>query len=238
MMSYLTTPPPAVSTSAPPVSRANLKFLTPLMASVSKKSAKGKMRTRDYGKVFDITGVNRPMPQLIGSNQIYRAILSQAGSPFSTNTSTPTYYATSLTLGTLASYSEYVGLFDQYRIKEVEVWIEPNQAATTVASPIWYSAIDLDDSTTPAAIAVVAGKQTATASSTESGHYHRFKPHVAVAEYSGTFTSYGNIPAGWIDSGSPGVEHFGVKVAIPADGVSRGFSFTYRALVEFRQAGI
>lgn len=244
MLSFMNSSASASSASVVKEAKAKLSALSPLMASMTHAASahmkKKKIKTRDYGLVFDITGVHRPVPRLIAPYQVYHALMTASGQSFTSSASVPTYYAAVLTLTTLANYGEYTGLFDQYWIKEIEAWIEPSTiGGSNTNNPIWYSAIDLDDGNTPTAAAQVQSKQTAVASSVESGHYHRFKPHVAVAEYgSGAFTSYGNVPSGWVDSASPAVAHYGIKIEVPVDPGARTFNFTYRVMVAFREAGV
>jgi len=120
------------------------------------------------------------------------------------------------------------------------VWVEcPEVMSATVNSVPFYTAVDLDDANNPTAVSQVAGKQGAVVSMTGTGHYHAWKPHMAVAVYSGAFTSFSNAPAGWIDSGSTGVQHYGLKAAVNgADGQVHGYYALVRAKISFRAAGI
>jgi len=62
---------------------------------------------------------------------------------------------------------------------------------------------------------------------------------MAVAAFSGAFTSYSNVPAGWIDSASPGVQHYGLKLyfeSTPFGVIS--YEYSVRAKVSFRGPGI
>jgi len=43
-----------------------------------------------------------------------------------------------------------------------------------------------------------------------------FIPRMALAAYSGAFTSYANVEPQWIDTASTGVIHYGLKYFIPA----------------------
>jgi hypothetical protein len=247
----------AASSSSPPVTKtsatsctsptkdllakSNLTAMTPMMASMASKvkaGKKGKKAMREYGIVFDTNGVHRPMPKLMPERKVYRALMSTSYPAFTSSITVPIYNANYVTLNSFTNTAEYVGLFDQYRFVEIEMWIEPETSSSTTIAPIWWSAVDYDDATIPSSIQSVAGKQSATASSSDAGHYHRFRPHVAVAEYSGSFTSYGNVPSTWADCGSPNIQNFGVKTAVNIDGVARTFQVVVRAIVEFKEAGI
>jgi hypothetical protein len=244
MLSYLSSSSSSSAPSSTDVKTALAKMtaMSPMQAmssSFTSRTKKKKNKSGFRGLVFDIAGVHRPVPRLVTRSKEYRAIMTASGQSFTTSASVPTYYGTSLTLATLLNYTEYTSLFDQYWIKEVEVWVEPSTlGGSNTNNPVWYSAVDLDDANTPTALATVASKQTAIASSTEAGHYHRWQPHVAVAEYTSGFTGYGNIPSTWADSVSPNIQYFGLKIAVPVDPGARAFNFTYRVSVWFREAGV
>jgi hypothetical protein len=174
------------------------------------------------------------------AGQVLRAVDETTFGLSTTSVTVPVYAATAITLNQFPNYASYTSLFDQYRCDLIEVWIEPSVLmSSTVKSTLMYSAIDLDDANNPSSLSQVSGHQSAICSEAGTSHYHKWKPHMAVAAYSGTFTSYSNEPAGWIDCASPGVQHFGVKFATSsADGVARDVSITVRAHWSFRAVGI
>jgi hypothetical protein len=122
--------------------------------------------------------------------------------------------------------SALTGLFDQYRFDCIEVWITPNQNALAqqifATNPNLHSVIDYDDGTALAGI----GAADAYSSHIRSEPYEKqrrcFKPRIAYAAYSGAFTSHANQSAGWIDCGSPDVEHYGIKLICEPDGNASG----------------
>jgi hypothetical protein len=157
---------------------------------------------------------------------------------FTTSTVVPTYLGLAFTLNNFISYSDYLSVFDQYKIDWIEVWIESRAPQGTTVPSLLTTAIDFDDANTPTSLSEVERKQASLTGSSLSGRYFAFKPHMAVAAYSGTFTSYSNIEAGWIDSASPGVQHFGLKVAIDTTPVASVVTVTTRAHVSFRASGL
>jgi hypothetical protein len=125
------------------------------------------------------------------------------------------------------------GLFDQYKIIEIEVWIQYSPVTTTVTAgqeiaSQYATVVDYDDANSPASYNALLEFEDALATTLSAGHYHRFKPHVAMAVYSGAFTSFANIPAPWIDSASSTVQHYGVKVAAQLSNVANPITITYR----------
>lgn len=158
-----------------------------------------------------------------------------------TNGISPTYASEVFTVNAFAGAAAYLACFDQYRFDEIEVWLEPSisQGAAIQIVSSYATAIDVDDSNVPTAFIDVADHQSAICSNGEGGHYHKFKPHMAVALYSGVFTSFGNEPADWIDSASGGVQHYGLKFATTTSTTTPiPYNLNVRARISFRNAGI
>jgi len=94
------------------------------------------------------------------------------------------------------------------------VWFQPRISATTAASQnvgLFASVIDYDDAASPSSVQALLDYQNVVYASGTVGHYRRFKPHVAVAAYTGAFTGYSNVTSPWIDAASTTVAHYGVK---------------------------
>jgi hypothetical protein len=146
-----------------------------------------------------------------------------------------TYVAKTFKVSDFAGASALLSVFDQYRIDQIECWLEfPVKNSGTVANPILTSCVDLDDATTPSSLGEVQDRQDTLVASGPVGMYHRFRPHMATAVYSGAFTSFSNVPAGWIDSGSPNVEHYGLKAALTSYGSAFTVALSVRAVLSFR----
>jgi len=163
---------------------------------------------------------SQPMPEfnntLKKDNNVHRFIQTlDFGSVFTTSTTLPTFYARSFTFNDIQQVSSFTSLFDQYNIEELEVWLVPQQSSTVATNnPTWYSVVDYDDAATPSALGSLQQYTNVITTPLSNGHYIRFRPHVAQSLYSGAFTSFGNMKAPWIDSGSPSVQHYGIKVGV------------------------
>jgi hypothetical protein len=131
-----------------------------------------------------------------------------------------------------------LGVFDQYRIDQIECWLENQNPNANANTPELYSAVDLDDANAPAGLQAIQDHQGAIVSGGYAGHYHKWAPHVAVAVYSGAFTSFSNSPSAWIDSASPNVQHYGLKMAVVSTGASQQFNLVARAVISFRAPAI
>jgi hypothetical protein len=158
---------------------------------------------------------------------------------FTSSTVVPVFLGQQFNLGQFNGTAAYAALFDQYRFDEIEAWIEPTASYLNTANAgILTTAVDLDDANTPASVQAVEDKQSAISSNGMCAHYHKWKPHVAVAVYSGAFTSFGNAESQWIDIASNTVQHYGLKCAITVTNSVQAYNITVRAKVSFRQPGI
>jgi len=118
--------------------------------------------------------------------------------------------AQSFTLSQVPNNTAYVALFDQYRIREIEFWAYPAQSNNGGHTGTLYSAVDYDNAPALTPSTISQYSNVCMSPLTTMGHYHRFRPHVAVAAYSGAFTSFANQAAQWIDCSSATVQHYGI----------------------------
>jgi|SwirhirootsSR1_FD_contig_31_1249174_length_1236_multi_4_in_0_out_0_1 hypothetical protein len=120
----------------------------------------------------------------------------------------------------LDDYTNWISVFDQYRIEEVQLTIRPLstsvglQIPTVIKPPLIYTVIDYDDSSVPTTIAELKQYELSSCSLYETVSVH-IKPHIAMAAYSGSvFTSFANMQNIWLDAASPAIPHYGVKMGI------------------------
>jgi len=145
--------------------------------------------------------------------------------------------------GQLDGYSALAGTFDQYRFLQVTLSFIPRcnvtgTTGTVFPTPIGQllTALDYDDVASTVA-SVLRQKETAQITTCTEQQTRTLTPHAALAAYSGSFTSYANMGAMWIDSASSGVQHYGVKFAV----LNCGFASTIiydvyaRYVMQFRQ---
>lgn len=185
------------------------------------------------------TQAGRPYPPIRSLTDTITVQMTSVNDPYiTTSTITNVYTAANFTLNSFGGYTAYTALFDQYKIQEIEIWLEPSANNISSGFSLYATAIDLDDSVTPTTFASVADHQGALVTGGACGHYHRFVPHIAVASYAGTFTGFTNNPDQWIDSASPAVQHYGLKTALLTTAVAIGYNLTVRAKVSFRAPGI
>lgn len=207
----------------------------------ARKGKKGKSKkTELISKSFN-TVANRPSMAPAIKNRPFSTYLSYTiSSAYASTTVTTAVAGLAFTLAGFAQYTEYTSLFDQYRFDMLELHFEPQQSQSTVVANTgqYVTCIDLDDASTPGSYNSVLAHSTALVTEGFTGHYHRWEPHMAVAVYSGAFTSFANAPANWIDVGSPNVQHYGLKLAILPTSAVITYNVSIRAKISFRQAGI
>lgn len=129
-------------------------------------------------------------------------------------------------LNDLPQVSTFTNLYDQYKISWVKLQFIPvntqvniNAAASPVSisyCPMAYCVIDYDDNTALSVRNDYFQYQNCQFKRMTNPFTVSFRPHMAVAAYSGTFISYTNKMPEWIDCNSPSVAHYGVKFGIDA----------------------
>jgi hypothetical protein len=138
----------------------------------------------------------------------------------------------------ISQFSSFSAVFDQYRIMEIEVWLQPTtSAATSLGSntSTFCSVIDYDDSNTPLTMSSLYQYENTILGNTANGHYRKFRPHIATAAYTGSFSGYENQKSQWIDVASSTVQHYGVKMGIDvSNNVSVLVQCFARLWVQFR----
>lgn len=150
-----------------------------------------------------------------------------------TSSSVPTFQARSFTVNEVGDFVSFSGVFDQYRIACIEVLIEP-QITETISGPSadpgeYITCVDIDDANAPSSLADLAGSTTAVQTRGTQSHYHRWVPGVAVAVYSGAFTSFASTDSMWLDCGSPSIQHYGIKAGSSISGTTGTQSYFLQA---------
>jgi hypothetical protein len=131
-------------------------------------------------------------------------------------------------LGLLPGPSDFTTLFDQYRFIQISVSIIPNAGVGTGSAPL-LTAIDYDDASLPSAVSDLYQYDSVQYSQPGNVIVRTFTPRVALAVYSGAFTSFASASNNlWLDVASPNTQYYGFKVGISAVG---GASANWNVLV-------
>jgi len=141
----------------------------------------------------------------------------------------------SFQLSQLDNLTGFVDIFDQYRIVQIEAWIMPRTTITTTTGNMGqlWSVVDYDDANATT-IAFLHEFQNALVAPGYCAHYRKWQPHVAIAAYSGAFTSFANEASPWIDCASPNVAHYALKAGVTVTDAAYVWDMIARFTVEFR----
>jgi hypothetical protein len=122
------------------------------------------------------------------------------------------------TLNLLSNASSFSSLFDMYKVEALQIEIVPRFnaiALTTTSNSPLRTVIDYDDSTVLASAAAAEQYSSCISLEAHESCLRVFQPRIAVAAYSGAFTSYKSEASDWIDVASNTVRHYGIKWYIP-----------------------
>jgi hypothetical protein len=132
-------------------------------------------------------------------------------------------------LNALPDYTEFVDLFDSYRITRVDctfiptmntALVYPGNAAATL--PVVYIAEDRNDDASWISVANALQLESLQVGRMDKIVKFTCYPKCALAAYSSLgFTSYTQVGDGrniWVDTNSPGVKFYGLKWAVDASG--------------------
>jgi len=198
------------------------------------KSTNPITNNRPDTRVWNVNAEEEPFMRnlTVKDNREYNVVqTSNIGNILNSVTGSPAGATKNWTSADINQFASFAAVFDQYKIKSVEVWIVPYGSASVPgynpgASGVrWYSVTDYDDSNNLTTAAGAMQYQNCMATTCQSGHYRHIKPHLAVAAYGGAFTQFKNEPAGWIDSASTSVQHYGLKILVEPTGSNNDVRF-------------
>lgn len=156
---------------------------------------------------------------------------------FTTSTSNPTFTQVTAAFNQIDQFAALASVFDQYRIEAVEMWLVPQVSAdvSTRQGQI-FSVLDFDDASALTTILQAQDYATCITTPQSSGVYRHYRPHVALAAFApSAFTSFSNVVSPWIDTSSPAVSHYGVKIAAStANTTAQSFDLNLRLLVALK----
>jgi hypothetical protein len=191
----------------------------------------------DY--VYNAIGSPLKWPRAVrNDNKVYKFVQTDNVQVFATSSvAVATFSVFNFTLANLDQVASFQTLFDQYRIAKIEFATVPRMTGAPTATTntaLFASVIDYDDATALGTFEAATDYQSVLTSSGSDGHFRTFIPHCAIAAYSGTFVSYANVPAPWIDCASPGVIHYGIKTAWGITDSVYVMDALFRVTLEFR----
>jgi len=187
------------------------------LAMIAMKAQKKGTKGRVTAEIVRLFSNDFPFfPTHVANENTYKLSQFVNVGTITSNVATAVFAAFAFVASAIDQISSLTAVFDQYRIDELEVWFWPKIApgTGTITDPgLFATAVDYDDATALSTYNQALDYQNVLVSDGRQGHYHRFKPHAAIAAYSGAFTSFANQASPWIDAASTGVQHYGVKGA-------------------------
>jgi len=198
--------------------------------------SKGRVLPRD-GKLFSAIGQMQIWK--VPTNNTILPIMQtyvHPNSPFTSSALSATFGGLAFMVSSLDQISSLTALFDQYRIIEIEVWIIPRTTNNTVTSNtgLLATVVDYDDDTVLGTLGAALDYTNVVVGTGIEGHYRRFKPHAAMAAYSGAFSAFANVESPWIDAASTGVRHYGLKSVWTATDIAYNSDILVRLHTEWR----
>lgn len=154
-----------------------------------------------------------------------------------TSTGAATLYSRVFALSDFAGHTQYTALFERYRITQLEVWLNPSVATSTSGSPeggTYISGLDLDDASLPTGYAQMQRCQGAVETSIMCGHYHKWKPALAMLAYPLTTFASTEASSLWVDTDSPTTQYYALKASASQTYSEVAVTLICRATVEFQ----
>jgi hypothetical protein len=214
-----------------------MKTMTKVQA---KRRSKKQLSNKNQSKIFIYNAIYERVPFIshgIHDNRNYRVWQNGVvNSILTTSNTLQTFASWYYTVSLIDQISSFSSVFDQYKVNRLIVYIHPRVTTDTAYSLSGAAVVvDYDDANALTSFASALDYPNAAVGTIHDGFRVEFSPHIAVAAYSGAFTSYKNEPANWIDMASTGVQHYGIKVAYEVTSVNNILiDLTFSADVSFR----
>lgn len=153
------------------------------------------------------------LPMVLKKDKVHTFSRSYGGAQIVSSSLSDTVGGLTFYLGLVPNYTEFTNLFDEFRILQVKVEFDPLTSSST--APPLYTVIDYDDGTVPTSVNEL--RQYESLMTVPSNRYFRrvLNPRASSAYYQGSFTGFGSIYGPWLDTGSFGVQHYGLKYLLP-----------------------
>jgi len=121
------------------------------------------------------------------------------------------------TLNQIQGIASWLAVFDQYMIKEIEVWFTLSSAIANNSDNFRLATVVDYDDVNSATYNALLQYANVTDTGRLEGVYRRFRPHMAMSvQTTGTTTTSRNVPSSWVDSAQPAAYHFGTKFSLTA----------------------
>jgi len=164
--------------------------------------------------------------------------LTSAG-PWVSSNAAATFFATSFRLSFVAQAASYIGLYDQYRIRMVDVVLVPRANVSSASTGVvganlgtCYAFVDDDDETVPASIAVCQERQNCVIEPCYKPIHLTFVPHI-IAVGAGPTNSL-NMEPPWMNTAVSNVAHYAIKAGITQSATVSTYDVFTELHIQFR----
>jgi len=187
---------------------------------------------------FNPTSTFPYMNKHLSSDTIFTVQSQVTYSAYQTSSaSVPNGAAKKFILNDIQNSGSFTSVFDEYRIRDIEVWLVPRESFSIAAGSnagLLTSAVDIDD--VSAGLISLTDASGAITTPGVCGHYHKWSPRVANSVYSaGAFGAFGAEESPWLDCASPSIEHYGLKSYITVCSQVYIFDLIARYTVDYRR---
>jgi len=193
---------------------------------------------RQVAEVFSTVSAPPHLLHVPPKNPVYRMVRMGQGNVITSSTTSSVYGAIPFTLDSVAEYTDFTSVFDQYRVTGLEFWFFPSTSVVENATPnagMFITAVDLDDAATPTTDSQVMAYSSAQLSTGTQGQYRKFVPSFQVAtQVTGGGLTGLSLQDGWVDLSSATVQFFGLKYVWQTAGAVYTYKVYFRAHLEFR----
>lgn len=156
------------------------------------------------------------VPRLVIKPKNYTIVQNIGFGTISTSNVAPSFGAVYATLSQSYLSASFQTVFDSWRVLQFTVRLVPQfMPSPGITYPPLLTVIDTDDANNAATTNALRAYDTLQEVKFGSYVERTVNPQVALAAYSGTFTSYASAKP-WIDVASPSVQWYGVKYGIDA----------------------
>ncbi len=180
--------------------------------------------------------------RLAGFRTVHNVFLVNVGQwNANTGTGAAAFFSGHFQLDQCQKYSDFVDLFDQYRIQMVELFGTtgniPQNPSTTDSTSELLVAVDFDDDTAPTAVTDLYNYETVQVIAPGQCFSRRFRPQVIATVLDSAAAPADAVSTNiWLDLNSPDIPYYGYKAACTASGTTSvtRWQVWARLHVEFR----
>jgi len=213
------------------------------------KTSKNTTKQSYHGDTVVYTTHSPKIPDQIRNG--VHSFIRKAGFPqILSNNSAPQLGAFAFKLSDFPSYTEFTGLYDQFRIVHVDVQflhltnavaLTNSANAILLTCPRFITVLDYDNASSPANLDELRQYSNAVTVNADTSFYRSFTPATLVTEYIGVTSGYSPAYGKWHDCTYATTPHYGLKYALDSTNITGqssvfGYNVEVTLHLEFRNS--